>query len=187
VKIFKVSKSADQESTPWKNGGGETTQLALFPKHASFEKEDFFWRVSKAKIQKSGPFSPVKGFVRGLVQLSGVPVRLNSTKLHLFESFLFSGDTTIQCELPGGEATDINVMVNRAWGEFKMTAYQLEKGKRLARYADYVCYYCHHGEMDVEGTQLGAGDFIVLEKETSIQALTDLNLIVIELTELKRT
>ncbi len=186
MKILQVSRTADQISTPWKNGGGETTQLAIFPKHASFEKEDFFWRVSKAKIQKSGPFSVFKGFIRGLVQLSGAPVRLNSTKLHLFEPFLFSGDMTIQCELLSGEATDINVMVNRAWGEFKITAYQLEKGKRLARYADYVCYYCQHGEMDIEGTRLGAGDFIALEKETVIEALTDLNLIVIEITELKR-
>jgi environmental stress-induced protein Ves len=184
VKI--LSKLADQKTQPWKNGGGETTQLAIYPPYAAFEKEDFLWRVSKAKIQKSGPFSEFVCFSRGLIQLSGEPIRLGATKLNRFEPFLFSGDKPIQCELQGGEATDINVLVNRAWGEFKMTSYQLEKGKKLSRYADFVCYYCHEGEVDVNGVKLGAGEFIALEQETSLEALTDLNLIVIELTALKR-
>jgi environmental stress-induced protein Ves len=179
VKI--LSRLENQTVCAWKNGGGETTQLAIYPEKSKFEDEEFYWRVSRAKIQKSGPFSEFKRFYRGLIQLSGDPVRLGGQRLKLFEPFLFSGEKAIHCELSGTEATDINVLVNRAWGEFKLSSYQLEKGKKLSRYADFVCYYCHEGEMDANGTKIGSGELIALERETAIHALTDLTVVVIEL------
>jgi environmental stress-induced protein Ves len=190
VKIYHHSKLAEQQTTPWKNGGGETTQLAIYPRHSSIEKGDFFWRVGRAKIQQTGPFSQFKGYMRGIVQLTGEPVKLGEKKLHLFEPYIFSGDTILPCELNGKEATDLNMMVNRAWGDFKVSVYQIEKGKKLARYADYVCYYIHDGEakvkVEVEDKQIKKGELIVLQEETQIEAVTDLNLVVIELTESKR-
>jgi uncharacterized protein len=190
VKIFSISKREGQTVTPWKNGGGETTQLAIFPPGSSLEAGDFLWRVSRARIQKSGPYSEFVGFSRGLVQLSGEPIKLGTTKLHRFEPFLFLGDQPIHCELGKNEAAteviDVNVLVNRAWGQFKMSSYAIEKGKRLARYGDFVAYYCHEGVMDVDGTEISAGELIVLEEDSMVQAITDLNLVVIELTKNSR-
>jgi environmental stress-induced protein Ves len=186
VKILSLSQRVEQVSHLWKNGGGETIQLAIYPTDSSFEEENFHWRVNRARIKKSGPFSEYKRFRRGLIQLSGGPIRLGGQKLKLFEPFLFAGDKPIHCEVTGDEAIDINVLVNPAWGEFKMTSYQLEKGKKLARYADFVGYYCHEGEMEVDGTKVSSGEFIVLTEDTLIHATTDLSLVVIEFTALKR-
>jgi environmental stress-induced protein Ves len=39
---------------PWKNGGGSTTQIAVFPPDAGFE--EFDWRVSLATIPMTARF-----------------------------------------------------------------------------------------------------------------------------------
>ncbi len=40
---------------PWKNGGGSTTELAIFPSDATLE--NFVWRLSTATVKTDGPFS----------------------------------------------------------------------------------------------------------------------------------
>ena len=49
---------------PWKNGGGSTTQIAVFPPDAGFE--DFDWRISLATIAEDGAFSEFPGVERTL-------------------------------------------------------------------------------------------------------------------------
>jgi environmental stress-induced protein Ves len=44
---------------PWKNGGGETTEIAVFPDGAGLS--DFDWRVSMARVDGDGPFSSFPG------------------------------------------------------------------------------------------------------------------------------
>ena len=54
---------------PWKNGAGETREIAVFPESASIDT--FEWRVSTATVAQSGPFSLFPGVDRTLCVLSG--------------------------------------------------------------------------------------------------------------------
>ncbi len=40
---------------PWKNGGGETAEIAVFPPSADLS--EFGWRISMATVSSDGPFS----------------------------------------------------------------------------------------------------------------------------------
>ncbi|MDM0111618.1 HutD family protein [Variovorax sp. J22R133] len=109
---------ASLPSTPWKNGGGTTREIACWPPGAGIEHFD--WRVSIATIAASGPFSIFAGVDRTIMLLDGDGVRLHSNdhidhrldKPH--EPFAFSGDVALDCTLLGGASSDFNVMSRRA-------------------------------------------------------------------------
>ena len=61
----------DARRVPWKNGRGVTEELALWPPHARFERGDFEWRISKARIEDAGPFSNFEHHDRILVVTAG--------------------------------------------------------------------------------------------------------------------
>jgi len=48
---------ASARAMPWKNGGGETLELAIAPAGAGLE--DFAWRISSARVGAAGPFSAI--------------------------------------------------------------------------------------------------------------------------------
>ncbi|WP_171524369.1 HutD family protein, partial [Acinetobacter baumannii] len=47
-----VIRSRDYRRMPWKNGGGETTEIIVQPTGASLD--DFDWRFSMARVGSSG-------------------------------------------------------------------------------------------------------------------------------------
>ncbi|MFN9927385.1 MAG: HutD family protein, partial [Phenylobacterium sp.] len=59
---FTLLRAADRLAVPWKNGGGITRELAVWPPGASFD--DFVWRVSMAEVHQDGPFSSFPGVDR---------------------------------------------------------------------------------------------------------------------------
>ncbi len=59
---------------PWKNGGGETVEIAVFPEGAGFK--DFGWRISLASVASDGPFSAFPGIDRTLTVIDGVGIDL---------------------------------------------------------------------------------------------------------------
>jgi hypothetical protein len=72
--MHRVLTTADYRQTPWKNGGGRTTLLALHPPAADFAR--FAWRASVADVATDGPFSEFAGVDRTLVLLRGAGMRL---------------------------------------------------------------------------------------------------------------
>jgi environmental stress-induced protein Ves len=61
---MKRLRAADRTPRPWKNGGGQTTDVAVFPDGAGLD--DFDWRVSIARVDGDGPFSIFPGVDRPL-------------------------------------------------------------------------------------------------------------------------
>ena len=59
----------DYRTMPWKNGGGSTTELAIFPEDAKLDH--FIWRLSTASVNTAGPFSHFSQIDRTLAILSG--------------------------------------------------------------------------------------------------------------------
>jgi environmental stress-induced protein Ves len=62
----------DVAPTPWRNGGGVTRQLAVWPAQG-----EWAWRMSVAEVDRSGPFSRFEGIERWLAVLQGNGVQLD--------------------------------------------------------------------------------------------------------------
>ncbi len=61
--------AAARRAVPWKNGGGVTEEIAVYPSDAGFD--DFAWRISMARVGQGGPFSRFPGVDRTLAVLEG--------------------------------------------------------------------------------------------------------------------
>lgn len=111
--IFRLS---DRVFRPWKNGGGETAEIAVSPLGADFESFD--WRISTAIVATSGPFSAFPGVDRVLTVLEGGAMVLSvggqDQRLDAAgEPFSFPGDLPAAAQLEGEALLDFNVMVRR--------------------------------------------------------------------------
>lgn len=128
---------ADARRTPWKNGRGETLELALYPPEASFERGDFLWRISRARIEEDGPFSSFVGFDRILIVVEGEGLVLAHggsaprARLRPLEPYRFSGDWPTAGELVRGPVADFNVVTRR--GAVSAEVQALPLARRRAR------------------------------------------------------
>jgi environmental stress-induced protein Ves len=114
---LKIIRASHCLTTPWKNGGGSTTEIAAEPSGASLDTFD--WRVSMAQVASDGPFSEFPGIDRTLAIVSGrglvltigndAPVTIEGES----EPINFAGDIPTSARLIGGEITDLNVMARR--------------------------------------------------------------------------
>jgi environmental stress-induced protein Ves len=113
----RIIRARDCKTTPWKNGGGSTTEIAIAPADASLDSFD--WRVSMARVASDGPFSNFAGIDRTLAVVRGSGLVLTIGKAALVtlstktEPVRFAGDTPTSARLTAGEITDLNVMTRR--------------------------------------------------------------------------
>ena len=68
----RILRSPDHRRMPWKNGRGETTEIAVHPAGASID--DFGWRVSMAGVAEDGDFSLFPGIAITLTVVSATVV-----------------------------------------------------------------------------------------------------------------
>ncbi|MFB2726388.1 HutD family protein [Shewanella mangrovisoli] len=119
---IQIIRYEECESSLWKNGGGSTKQLLIWPKGADLSNFDF--RISIATISSDGPFSLFHGIDRQLCILEGEGVRLKIKGNDLGQSeeiilrpndppFCFSGETKIESKLLDNQLLDFNVMTRR--------------------------------------------------------------------------
>lgn len=114
---MRILRAADHKRMPWKNGGGETTEIAVFPEGAGLS--DFDWRVSMARVDGNGPFSRFPGIDRTLAILEGVGMVLNvdgqPPERLTIESrpHAFPADIATSADLIAGTVIDFNVMSRR--------------------------------------------------------------------------
>jgi len=120
----KIVRAIECRSTPWKNGGGATTEICIEPAGASFD--DFDWRVSMARIASDGPFSEFAGIDRTLAVVSGTELALtigNAAAVVVHRNsdpIRFAGDTPSSARLLAGEIIDLNVMSRRGRFEHRL-------------------------------------------------------------------
>lgn len=114
---MRILRSTDYRRMPWKNGGGETTEIAVSPHGAGLA--DFDWRVSMAKVAGDGPFSAFPGIDRTLAILEGAGIVLSvegaEPKQLTLETapHAFPADAPTSATLIGGAVLDFNVMSRR--------------------------------------------------------------------------
>ncbi|MDQ2860589.1 MAG: HutD family protein [Pseudomonadota bacterium] len=129
-----ILRARDRLEMPWKNGGGVTREIAVFPPGADLDAFD--WRVSMATVSTGGPFSIFPGVDRLLSVLEG-ELRLafeDGATLNLTPQCApaaFAGDALVQAETPINPATDLNVMTRRGRVRAGVTRVAFEKSQTL--------------------------------------------------------
>lgn len=124
---MKHLSATDYPSTRWKNGGGETRQIAVSPADATLD--DFVWRISMATVESDGEFSLFEGVDRTMIVLEGdgVILKLDDGERTLVPGhrpFRFAADRNAMAILPGGAVADLNVMTRRSEADHRVELVQ---------------------------------------------------------------
>ncbi|HST27466.1 MAG TPA: HutD family protein [Rudaea sp.] len=115
---MRVLRNTNYRRMRWKNGGGWTTELAMFPQSGA-DAAAFDWRVSIAEIESDGAFSPFPGCDRHIALLEGVGMELRydaAETLRLDQRLRFvpfAGEAPVFGKLLAGPVRDFNVMTRR--------------------------------------------------------------------------
>jgi len=113
-----IKRNQPESWKPWKNGGGLTREIAVYP--ASASTEDFLWRVSVAKIERPGPFSQFPNVRRRLMLLNGNGVLFQFADRSVMltdsaQTMEFSGEDDLYCSPVDGACLVMNVMTRSDW------------------------------------------------------------------------
>ena len=148
---MKLLSESDFKIMPWKNGGGTTCEL--FRLCDPDNPENFLFRLSRAQVESSGPFSMFPGIDRTLLLLEGNGFRLNQKPLHQRMSQIsFTGEEAIHCELIGGPCTDFNVLVKRDWGRVEVDVRELKAQEKVL--ASFIYLASQHQLIILEATEV---------------------------------
>jgi environmental stress-induced protein Ves len=163
----KILRREDYQVMPWKNGGGTTTEIAVFPPESDLGSAPFQWRVSIADVAQDGPFSKFTGYDRHIMLLEGQGMRLEideaeTLDLLPFRPVSFSGDWTVSGILAGGPVRDFNLMVARQFGRGSLVCQTL--GAPLSSIGDGTTRLIHpiDGEVSIGGHVLASGETAIL-------------------------
>ncbi|MDO9092822.1 MAG: HutD family protein [Rubrivivax sp.] len=101
---------------PWRNGGGVTQELLVWPTVDNWQV-----RISVARIDRNGPFSAYAGIERWftVLQGEGVVLRFANRRAMLSagsEPIRFEGASAPGCELLDGPTEDLNLMLRSSAG-----------------------------------------------------------------------
>jgi len=107
----------------WKNGGGQTRELLVWPPDA----KRWQLRISVADITQDGPFSSFEGVHRWFTVLSGAGVRLSLPQGDITlkpgdPPLAFDGACAPGCKLLDGPTVDLNMMSRQGQATLKMRA-----------------------------------------------------------------
>lgn len=117
--VVRHLRASDYRTTPWRNGGGTTTEIAISPPGASLEQGAFDWRLSIAEVGSDGPFSSFPGYDRSLSVISGGGILLDAGTqgdIELrrpFKPVSFPGEWDIEGRLLGAALRDLNLIFKR--------------------------------------------------------------------------
>ncbi|RSZ56759.1 HutD family protein [Massilia atriviolacea] len=137
-------------ASPWKNGGGSTTEIAISPPGAGLDTFD--WRISLATIAASGPFSVFEGIDRTLALVDGPGVTLDidgDGRFVLSEDepvLEFAGEAQVAATVGARPTTDFNVMTRRARCAHQLGRRSLSGMSGFATRADLTVLFLAEGD-----------------------------------------
>ena len=186
---MKLLRASDHKRMPWKNGGGETVEIAVSP--AGVGLADFDWRVSMATVATDGPFSVFPGIDRTLSIIDGEgmtlfiegrePERLTQAS----DPLSFAADAPTSATLLDGTITDLNVMTRRGKFTHSVRRVSVDGNSEVALKGGTSLVLCHRGDVEIGGLALAVGDCLLVSAEVetrySISGKAQLFCIAIEL------
>ena len=167
--------SAESRRVPWRNGGGVTEELAVWPAGATFERGDFDARISKASVATAGPFSEFAGFDRVLVVTGGEGLVLDhggrapTATVRRLAPYAFAGEWTTSATLLGGAVTDFNVIVRRGRVGAEVRVLDLTRADDVSESLGAGDAFVHVLAGDVAAYAPGAAAPLVLTRGDSLR------------------
>jgi environmental stress-induced protein Ves len=162
-----ILRAGDHRQMPWKNGGGVTTEIAIWPADATVG--DFDWRISMAKVPSSGSFSAFANIDRVLAVLDGeMRLTIGDAEAVLVSAaspaIAFPGDMPTGAEVIR-EVTDLNVMVRR--GKFTASVRRLDQASVVANADETLVLFRSNAENST-GENFGMDDVIHLSRSDKL-------------------
>jgi environmental stress-induced protein Ves len=154
--VFQILTSDQFVTTPWKNGGGVTHEIAR-----QDAAETWAWRVSIAEVAAEGPFSRFDGMMRILTVIEGNGIDLHMPdgvlKARLMQPLRFSGEVPVEAKLTDGPVRDLNVIFNPALAELRVepVAGQLH----ICADSETTGFLCLSGAVSASGLNVPPGAF----------------------------
>ncbi|NTJ41113.1 HutD family protein [Agrobacterium larrymoorei] len=167
---MQVLRASDYKRMPWKNGGGETVEIAVFPPHATVD--DFDWRISMATVANDGPFSAFPDIDRTLSILNGngMTLAIHGSDLVFLttgsDPLSFAADVPVDATLASGPITDLNVMTRR--GRFSHSVERVfGPFKGLPEMETEIVFVLSTGPISIssqgKGIELGPLDAVIID------------------------
>ena len=163
--------AAKYRTVPWRNGGGVTAEIAVEPEGATVDSR-FIWRLSLARIDRSGPFSAFSGYDRTIALIAGAGMVLDfgergSARVDKpMQPLAFSGEWAPGCALIAGPTEDFNVMTDRSRLRHRLERLEAGPAPRLLASAPTLAVFAPAGgKVSIDGgpMQLGARDTLIVE------------------------
>ncbi|MDQ0509354.1 HutD/Ves family protein [Ancylobacter amanitiformis] len=159
---MQILRAADHRVMPWKNGGGSTTEIAVFPEGAGLDA--FLWRISMAGVSEDGPFSLFPAIDRSLAVLAGEGIVLEAEgrapeRVGLASApARFPGDVRTHASLVGGPILDLNVMTRRGRYAHRLTRHVTAARCGIVPEGEVALLLSRSPGLDVGGQVLGVND-----------------------------
>jgi uncharacterized protein len=185
---MRVLRAAGYRHMPWKNGGGETAEIAIAPSDASIE--NFDWRISMARIASDGPFSSFPAVDRTLTIIDGAGLHLvvDGKRVDLrdhSEPFSFRGESKTHATRIGGTVTDLNVMTRRDRFTHRVTHMAPDCELVVARDVSVALLFCARGRIRIESARqaedLSSHDSVLVREPLSLSADASADALFIEI------
>jgi len=136
------------KTIPWKNGKGETIELAI---NDGGTLDNFIWRLSMASVVEDGVFSDFSGYQRNLVLIegNGISLQHDHNKIdklsNLLEVANFDGACRTVGNLHAGAITDFNIITHQEKCRVNVETY-IESQNVPLKSADFCFVYSLAGE-----------------------------------------
>jgi len=136
------------KTIPWKNGKGETIELAI---NDGGTLDNFIWRLSMASVVEDGVFSDFSGYQRNLVLIegNGISLQHDHNKIdklsNLLEVANFDGACRTVGNLHAGAITDFNIITHQEKCRVNVETY-IESQNVPLKSADLCFVYSLAGE-----------------------------------------
>ena len=174
---MKIISARSFVTSPWKNGGGITHEIAK--QHSG---DSFDWRLSVAEVERDGAFSLFSGCQRCLTVIAGHGMMLERNGGNLAADVMapvwFSGNDEIYGRLRNGPCRDFNLIYDAS--RFSATVHVMHHnagGIADARNGFYVVEGCVASGDDL----VSKGDFAFFDCDEPLKLSADASLLVVSL------
>ena len=151
---MRLVPSSTYRRMPWKNAGGETIEVAVFPDEATLDSFD--WRVSMARVERPGPFSIFPDVDRTLAVLEGDELVLRFAPDHAVtlapfsHPYAFPADIPVEAMLPKGPIVDLNVMSRRGRVRHDVQRVDMLAPRQITIGPDESAFFLKNGTVDLQ-------------------------------------
>lgn len=147
IKVIRIISPQNFKTIPWKNGLGETTELAI---SEGGTLDEFDWRLSIASVTENGVFSDFSGYARNLILISGNGITLDHTNGNgdlqsdnlqdILSLSSFDGGCNTTGKLTDGPIKDFNIMTKAGKVHALVKTYQHRQTVPLLKAQHYFVY-----------------------------------------------